>query len=146
MEVRHCTQCCQILPEELTDDKIEFIQNLRGVRRIVINKQHGGFTLSNQAVTMYLEMINTPYELREQIDRYSQEKYGSDVYVNGEYFHHKLIERDDPALVAVVKKLGDAANGPYTDLKIVTIPGDVEWQIEDYDGLEWVAEVHRIWR
>ena len=27
----------------------------------------------------------------------------------------------------------------------VSIPDDVEWQIEEYDGMEWVAEAHRTW-
>ena len=26
------------------------------------------------------------------------------------------------------------------------IPDDVEWYVEEYDGIEWVAEVHRTWR
>ena len=30
-------------------------------------------------------------------------------------------------------------------LKIVEIPDDVEWIIEEYDGKEWIAEDHRRW-
>jgi len=30
-------------------------------------------------------------------------------------------------------------------LKIVDIPDGVEWEIEEYDGMEWVAEKHRTW-
>jgi len=30
-------------------------------------------------------------------------------------------------------------------LKIVEIPAAVKWQIDEYDGWEWVAEVHRRW-
>jgi hypothetical protein len=46
----------------------------------------------------------------------------------------------------VVEELGgDAAGGPVADLKVVTIPADVSWLIQDYDGMEWVAEVHRTW-
>ena len=32
------------------------------------------------------------------------------------------------------------------DSFFVEIPDDVEWQIEEYDGSEWIAEKHRIWR
>ena len=32
-----------------------------------------------------------------------------------------------------------------SDLKVVEIPDDVEWEIEEYDGNEWVSEVHRCW-
>jgi hypothetical protein len=27
----------------------------------------------------------------------------------------------------------------------VDIPDDVKWQIEEYDGNEWIAESHRTW-
>jgi hypothetical protein len=39
-----------------------------------------------------------------------------------------------------------AANGAHANLKIVEVPPDVEWQIEEYDGNEWVAEKHRTWQ
>jgi hypothetical protein len=44
-----------------------------------------------------------------------------------------------------VQELGEAANGQYAKLKVVTIPDDVEWTIEEYDGMEWIAEAHRTW-
>lgn len=56
------------------------------------------------------------------------------------------IARDDPALVQVVKELGSAANGGHAKLRVVEIPDDVNWEIEEYDGNEHVAEVHRMWR
>jgi hypothetical protein len=55
------------------------------------------------------------------------------------------IERNNQYLVRVVEELGDDVNGRFSELKVVDIPDDVEWQIDDYDGLEWVAEKHRIW-
>jgi hypothetical protein len=42
--------------------------------------------------------------------------------------------------------MGDEANGRFSELKVVDIPDDVEWQIDEYDDLEWVAEKHRTWR
>lgn len=54
-------------------------------------------------------------------------------------------DRDDPALVQVVEELGDRANGSAASLKVVEIPDDVEWYIEEYDGSEWVSEAHRTW-
>jgi len=48
-------------------------------------------------------------------------------------------------LVEVVEKLGKAAYGFAANLKIVEIPEDVDWCIEENDGLEWVAEKHRTW-
>ena len=56
------------------------------------------------------------------------------------------IERNNQNLVRVVEELGDDVNGRFSELKVVDIPDDVEWQIDEYDGLEWVAEQHRTWR
>ena len=44
-----------------------------------------------------------------------------------------------------VETLGDKASGNSARLRIVEIPDDVEWKIEEYDGYEHVAEVHRTW-
>ena len=56
------------------------------------------------------------------------------------------LKRNDPHLVQVVKELGQEADGGFAELSIVKVPDDVKWQIEEYDGNEWVAEVHRTWR
>lgn len=54
-------------------------------------------------------------------------------------------ERTDPILVKVVETLKEKANGDCAQLKIVEIPDDVDFVIEEYDGNEWVAEKHRTW-
>lgn len=61
------------------------------------------------------------------------------------FFHKDDIERNDSILVQVVEELGDEANGQCANLKIVEIPDDVDFEIEGYDGNEWVSEKHRIW-
>ena len=53
--------------------------------------------------------------------------------------------RADPDLIAVVEKLGEKAGGSCADLKIVEIPDDADWEIDEYDGLEHIAEKHRTW-
>ena len=60
--------------------------------------------------------------------------------------HFSITGRDDPFLVQAVEELGEKANTKISDLKIVEIPDDVEWEIQEYDGSEWVAEKHRVWR
>lgn len=55
------------------------------------------------------------------------------------------IDWTDPHLVETFEALGAAANGRFSQLCLIDIPNDVNWQIEQYDGLEWVAEVHRTW-
>lgn len=53
--------------------------------------------------------------------------------------------RTDPDLIRVVKELGDAASGKYAKLKVIEIPDGVEWEIDEYDGMETVREKHRSW-
>ena len=55
------------------------------------------------------------------------------------------IFRNDPVLVAVVEALGSNADGESASLRIVEIPDDVLWTIQEYDGCEWIAEKHRTW-
>lgn len=56
------------------------------------------------------------------------------------------IPRDDQHLVQVVEELGSEANGHGAELKVVSIPDDVKWEINMVDGTERVSEVHRSWR
>lgn len=53
--------------------------------------------------------------------------------------------RTDLDLIAVIEELGEKANDKYAKLKVVEIPSDVDWQIEEYDGYEHIAEKHRTW-
>jgi ATP-dependent Zn protease len=51
------------------------------------------------------------------------------------------IERNDLDLVKVVEDLGEEANGQFADLDIIEIPDNVNWEIDNYDGMEHVDEV-----
>jgi hypothetical protein len=79
----------------------------------------------------------------------SRKDYTSNTDRNQWYTTHILddlrYERSHPLLIRVVEELGTEANGDCAKLKIVEIPDDVEWSIEEYDGNEWVAETHRRW-
>lgn len=102
----------------------KFLEDLKtGVRYVVINNCYGGFGLSDKAKDMYKKL----------------------ACITDPSWYDRDIERDDPYLVKVVKDLGMAANGPHSNLKIVEIPGDVDWLVQEYDGAEWVAEAHRTW-
>ena len=55
------------------------------------------------------------------------------------------IDRADKDLIKVVKTLGNKANGECAKLKIVEIPNGVNWEIDEYDGMESIHEKHRSW-
>ena len=131
---------------EVNPEHEELLRQLRGVQRIVINRAHGGFSLSREAILLYLELSGEAYTLEQQEDRERQLRLGDRIIVQGYEFESHSINRDDPALVTTVRQLGSKANGDYAKLKIVEVPAGVAWQIDDYDGKEWVAELHRTWR
>ncbi len=64
---------------------------------------------------------------------------------NSVYFSARDIERTDPILIQVVNELSDKANGCHAELEIIEIPDDVVWEIDEYDGIEHIAEKHKTW-
>ena len=131
--------------EKIKPEYDELIKHLRGIRKIVINSCYGGFGLSREAILKYLELSGIEYTFEPQQDRDTQNRLGSKIMVNGKQFVDHTIPRDDPVLVSVVKQLADKANDIHAELKVVEIPADVKWQIDEEDGNEWVAECHRTW-
>ncbi len=138
------------------------------MQKIIINACHGGYGVSEKAMRLYAEkkgiscfvevddLFNTYWLVPE--DERPAPLEGSDWHNatmderkawNVEYRSKTLNERDndrsDPIMVKVIEELGKAADNRFSELKIVEIPDNVEWQIEEYDGLEWVAEKHRTW-
>lgn len=115
--------------------------------KVVINRCYGGFGLSHEAIMRYSELsgLNLVSVTKEGFS------FGPDYYIDGivddeHYWYYYNIERTDPNLVRTVEELGeDKASGGFAELKIVEIPDDVEFDIAEYDGIEWVAEKHRTW-
>ena len=91
--------------------------------KVVINTCHGGFGLSAAAESKYRELAS----------------------ITDPDFNCGGIPRDNEHLIAVVELMGSAADGGYAELKIVDVPNDVNWYVEEYDGREWVAERHQTW-
>lgn len=117
--------------------------------KIVINDRLGGFSLSDVAFERLLAQGH-PVAVKERQDREKyRDEHPDDWKKSGKRLmddaHCRDIERNDPALIALVEDLGARANGRNASLAIVEIPDDVKWQIEGYDGAEWVAEKHRRW-
>ena len=140
--------------------------------KIVINTCFGGFSLSNKAIKRYLELKGEEcyfykqtkwnysdgyeeYTLTDENDNTSSFIYcytknlgdkitESDDMLNY-WFNDREIDRTDKELIKVIEELGCEANGCCAKLKVVEIPDDVNWEIDDYDGIESIEEVHRSW-
>jgi hypothetical protein len=89
------------------------------MKKIVINTCYGGFGLSEEVM-----------------------QWLRDRGIKGVA---SQIKRDNLLLVEAVEKFGTKAGDMFAELKIVSIPNNVEWEIQEYDGIEWVAEKHRTW-
>ena len=155
----------------MTAEHDTLLKHLRGVQHIVINDCHGGFGLSAMAIERYHDIMNRPVWIetnrmcslvktvwlvpldqrvelpgpKEWQTMTDQEKLNYNDRYNNQVWSDRDLVRDDPVLIQVVRELGTQANAPVAKLKIVEIPASVEWQIEEYDGKEWVAERHRTW-
>jgi len=137
--------------------------------KIVINEDFGGFSLSYEGMLRYALLKGV--ELYPEKGKYDFWTYWT-VPVgqrpketsstewhnmpleerkahNESWANASLSERDmprnDPALVQTVEELGREAGGRFACLKVVDIPDGIDWEIDEYDGKEWVAETHRTW-
>jgi hypothetical protein len=136
--------------------------------KIVINKCFGGFGLSEEAVKRYAELkgiqlhmyydatslkVYGPERLRESTMRHwatrplEADEHGVvEKFPDDAYWSEYSLDRTDPALVQTVEALGSpAASGAHAKLAVVEIPDGVEWELDEYDGVEHVAEKHRTW-
>ena len=136
--------------------------------KIIINKCYGGFGLSIAAQNLYAEKSGF------KLWFYKQKEYkhqgGKDLYVRddgmgsynhavkkdlgdsceklpaNEYWYYGDIGRADPLLVEVVEEIGEEkASGDLAKLRIVEIPDGIEYEIDDYDGMESIHEHHQTW-
>lgn len=135
--------------------------------KIIINKCHGGFSISDAAVKRYAELKGiTLYPEKGRYDTVwwtippeerpakpvgnwlSQPPADWTAY-NECYKNNTLTnrpeDRTDNVLIQVIEEFGKDANGRFAVLAVIEIPDNVEWEISEYDGIEWVAEKHRTW-
>ena len=100
------------------------------MQTIVINKCYGGFSISDFAKKLL--GVESAY-INNAVFGYDDDE--------NEFRH-----RTDPRLILLIRAMGvEKISGNLASLKLVDIPDDVEWEIDEYDGTEWVSEKHRMW-
>lgn len=142
---------------------------------IVINTCYGGFGLSNFATEELLRRKGKECYWYKQTEYSFENNESKNVYVkvgtpseHSSFGYHCVSKdhgdktnklendfyvyfsgdkvRTDPDFIAMIKEFGaEKCNGTFAELKIVKIPDDVQWEIDDYDGIETIHEVHRSW-
>ena len=133
--------------------------------KVVVNKCFGGYSLSPLATKEIAtlkgkECYFFDYSFQNRtytpldITKCSTALMWSAFSVNDPNSYHlaeeislsyKDLNRDDTDLVKVVETLGEKANGLFAKLEIIEIPDGVEYEIDEYDGMESIHEKHRSW-
>lgn len=133
--------------------------------KLVINRCYGGFSLSKKGVTHYYGLKGRKaYFFSTKGRSYAPIKDDEpeglffaafDIPNPGDlddktiwdkhYLDTRPDDRADADLVATVEALGNEANGPCAKLGITDIPDGVQWELDEYDGIETVREAHRSW-
>lgn len=91
------------------------------LKKVVINTVFGGFGLSTEGLARYNAIKGTTLDYADNIDR------------------------EDPALIKTIEEMGEKAYEGVAVLKIVGIPANVKYSLDDYDGIESIHEEHRSW-
>lgn len=140
--------------------------------KIVINKCYGGFGISNEALHELIKLNASCIE-SQKFTEYSNSTSDPDweLKEDGIWYHRfsaiainksiidvnnillstvYFLKRDDsirsnPDLINIIEKLGKNAGGQFSKLKIVEIPDKVNWEIDEYDGMETVREISGRW-
>ena len=146
---------CDVLRREIRG-LTKNIKKTESTKKIVINTCYGGFGLSDLAFREWCRRKNIPTkECTQKFESFSLTTVWGVTGPNddaetpgkgGDLLSPRNINRDDSVLVQLVEEMGGEVNDRCGKLEIVKIPDDVEWEIEEYDGLEWIAEKHRTWR
>lgn len=119
--------------------------------KVVYNDCYGGFGISwDGARALVEELIASGRggDARQLQSAMDEEWAGDDSELamkhsdfmrrHGCFCAGRMFRRHDPALVAVVERIGKAANGRCASLAIIEIGSDV-YRIDDYDGNESVV-------
>jgi hypothetical protein len=106
--------------------------------KIVINRSYGIFRLSSEAHALIAARKGWKHACSDYDIDYWYDHDNNPIY-------DTQLNRSDKDLIDVVEELGENANGTYSELKVVNIPDGINFSIEEYDGLEHVAEKHRTW-
>lgn len=131
--------------------------------KMVLNKCHGGFSISARAVKRLAELKNQPcYFFKDDFNKRKSHLTPTtleEIEASNCHFYRVLdiedpnklscsellkhehsssnLDRTDPMLIQVIEELGKKANGQCAELKIVEFNHVIE--INDYDGYESIA-------
>ncbi len=128
--------------------------------KLVINDCYGGFGLSPLAIKRIAELQGRPAYFFKNNLSIEDTKYTSITLEEAQkerlFFSafdipnpNEVFTSSDNWYTMTDKEKQDHNDlykkHQFASLKIVEIPDGIEYEIEEYDGSEWVAEKHRTW-
>lgn len=141
------------------------------MKKVILNKCYGGFDVSKEAYLLYAKkkglnlyiyegefIKNSKDFIYKKITddnnsifvNYFTKDFGDISKISNEEFEKYCLylkdgHREDPILIEVVEELGEKASGRYGNLKIVEIPDDLDYVIDEYDGIETLHQKVQEW-
>lgn len=139
------------------------------MKKVILNKCYGGFDVSKEAYMLYAKKKGLTLYIYEcsfvKPRKIIYKKTNDELFIghhlftkdmgenieitdeNYDKYHLYLDEahREDPILIEVVEELGEKASGPFGDLKVVEIPDDLDYVIDEYDGIETLHQKVEEW-
>lgn len=138
------------------------------MKKVILNKCYGGFDVSYEAYMLYAKKKGLTLYLYESnfvsprkfiykktndetlFIHYFTKDMGDNVEISSEDYEKYCLylreeHREDPVLIEVVEELGEKANGRYGYLKVVEIPDDLDYVIDEYDGIETLHQKVEEW-
>jgi len=116
--------------------------------KIVKNTCYGGFNVT-QEVGRKLKALGVKIVLKDEEYENGAINNLDNIYLVNEEFDiisdNSHAYRSDKRLIQVIEKIGIENASNNSKLIIVEIPDDVEWEIDNYDGIETIHEKHRCW-
>ncbi len=139
---------------------------------IAVNKCFGGFSPSMRAYREYLKLKGkksffykqTKFDFKDEKEEHTRidniDKKESGLFscyskdfgkktnkLDGRYFVYLRDDklRIDKDFIKVVKKLKKKVNTSVSDIKIIKIPDGIDWEIDNYGGVESIHKEHRSW-
>lgn len=136
--------------------------------KVILNKCYGGFGVSQEAYELYakkkgIELFAYKLDFKNGKPIYRKTDMSSSIFTitftkdfgdyvelsddNSEKYILELRgnHREDPVLIEVVEELGDRVNSPFSKLVVVDIPDGMEYEIDDYDGVETLHQKVETW-
>ena len=130
-------------------------------KKIILNKCYGGFDLSEEGYRLYAQKKGLKlYKYKNNFDdnkciysysntdndlfvHYFTKDFGNNVEISDEdYKKYSLYireeYREDETLIQVVEELGSNASGRFGNLKVIEIPDNSKYKIDQYDGMETI--------